>query len=569
VPIRSVLLIYLCNVLYFVSLNNGKIAAITKNILGGGGENDIIIYNDKSGRGLMNDNDIIENQFKMYNLPCINSNPYDKNWDKYREQFNVFIHQQNIRDAAIAKYHIWIPNQELIRDWDLDRLRYIDLIVCKTHETKRKMEEICNNMMHSETKISHDTKGPTISKSSTIPRLNKIPKIIYTGFTTVINPNFNINEKIERKSHNIRKIFKVVHFGGSSAYKNTVQIINTWINSNLIDDISLELVITLKLSEPYMEPIKTVLELVLKQIGDVKINQNPQGTDEICKYGNMTIFNSYDNIEELYKDADIALCLSSNEGFGHYINEAIYYGCVPLVVNAPPMNEYFNEPRFQDYLVNVDELKSNDFIHGVINANYICKHDISRTKAYMFDEKDFVVKFNNIKELLKIPDETRLRLCELNNLYNTQKIYFNTNFKDEVIHEILNINFDKLEYITTTPKSNLRTNPITYKNEEVQPILNNNFAPAAPAPAPAAQDRRFSEAPRNTDQPWRRKKPTEQTPTHNQDRRFSAANSRGTGFSNNNNPSARDTRAQSVSTPAAPPTGYKKMQLQPRTKPLP
>jgi hypothetical protein len=518
VPIRSVLLIYLCNVLYFVSLNNGKIAVITKNILGGG-ENDIIIYNDKSGRGLMNDNDIIKNQFNMYKLPCINSNPYPKNEkDKYKEPFKVFIHQQNIRDAAIAKYHIWIPNQELIRDWDLDRLRYIDLIVCKTHETKRKMEEICNNMM------KHDIEISETHDKINIPKLNKMPKIIYTGFTTVINPNFNINEKIEKKSHNIRKLFKVVHFGGSSAYKNTIQIINTWINSKLIDDISLELVITLKLSEPYMAPIKTALELVLKKIDTKKNNQNSRYPEKIC-YGNMTIFNSYDNIEELYKDADIALCLSSNEGFGHYINEAIYYGCMPLVVNAPPMNEYFNEPRFQDYLVNVDESKSNDFIHGVINANYICKHDISRTKAYMFDEKDFVVKFNNLIRLLKIPDETRLRLCELNNLYNTQKIYFDTNFKDEVIHEILNIDFDKLEYITTTPTNkNLRTNPITYKNEEVQPILNNKFVLATPAPA---QDRRFSMA------PARSANSANSTKSWGQNRRSSAASS---GFSNNNNP---------------------------------
>jgi hypothetical protein len=125
--------------------------------------------------------------------------------------------------------------------------------------------------------------------------------------------------------------------------------------------------------------------------------------------------------------------------------------------------------------------------------------------------------------LLKIPDETRLRLCELNNLYNTQKIYFDTNFKDEVIHEILNIDFDELEYITTTPNKKLRTNPITYKNEEVQPILNDKFVPATPAPA---QDRRASVAPgagySNSTKSWGQP-----------NRRSSAASS---GFSNNNNP---------------------------------
>jgi hypothetical protein len=142
----------------------------------------------------------------------------------------------------------------------------------------------------------------------------------------------------------------------------------------------------------------------------------------------------------------------------------------------------------------------------------------------MFDEKDFVVKFNNLIRLLKIPDETRLRLCELNTLYNTQKIYFDTNFKDEVIHEILNIDFDELEYITTTPNKKLRTNPITYKNEEVQPILNNKFVPATPAPA---QDRRFSMA------PARSANSANSTKSWGQNRRSSAASS---GFSNNNNP---------------------------------
>ena len=63
----------------------------------------------------------------------------------------------------------------------------------------------------------------------------------------------------------------------------------------------------------------------------------------IATYKNMTIhFKPIEPLKEyirLLKTANMAICISNKEGYGHYINEARYLNKFIITMDYPPMNE--------------------------------------------------------------------------------------------------------------------------------------------------------------------------------------------------------------------------------------
>lgn len=209
-------------------------------------------------------------------------------------QAKITIHIEHINTNGLGikgrTIHIWIPNQELISDWDIKNINKIDYIFCKTHITE---------------KVISDLK-PT-------------GKILYTGFASL-----NQTGPIENPPDKDRNL--IVHFAGTSRYKNTNHLIETWKKYNGFNP-DLKLLISYAHGN-YDLPFQDY-EISGKTLNCMKIEPNIYMTKRIPK----DLYQYY-----LYR-ASIALCPSAAEGFGHYINEAAMNGIIPITLDKPPMNE--------------------------------------------------------------------------------------------------------------------------------------------------------------------------------------------------------------------------------------
>jgi glycosyltransferase involved in cell wall biosynthesis len=213
-----------------------------------------------------------------------------------------------LNDTAITK--VFMPNHELFKYKNQFKLlKYIDIILCKT-------------------RIAHDYFKYMRSEHN----LNM--KIIYTGFTTFIPSHI-------KKIKYVKDPNLFVILAGTSRFKNVALTLNNWIHinncfSNLDKDI--KLIITCKshcLSNMYSELEEyfsfDTKKLVIKDNKIVYSNIiiHTEKLDDAAYY-------------ELLSKANVAICVSSKEGFGHYINEARYFNTYIITVDAPPMNELVN-----------------------------------------------------------------------------------------------------------------------------------------------------------------------------------------------------------------------------------
>jgi glycosyltransferase involved in cell wall biosynthesis len=65
--------------------------------------------------------------------------------------------------------------------------------------------------------------------------------------------------------------------------------------------------------------------------------------NNIANYKNMTIhfksINPFSDFIDIISKANVAICISNKEGYGHYINEARYMKKFIITMDYPPMNE--------------------------------------------------------------------------------------------------------------------------------------------------------------------------------------------------------------------------------------
>ena len=402
IPVRLAFVIYILNVIYFLH------SPVKYTITGSGDTNSIAIYNGGLGRGIQNDGIVVAEQFS--------SPTRILQYGKVTGKYDIFIHQQNIAVGANAKYHIWIPNLELITDWDIEMLPAMDLIVCKTRATEKKLKKMCD-----------------LLKASA--------EILYTGFTTNIHkpPSSCVGcitmGNIDIRKKHIGDKINVVHLGGSSQYKNTDLIIDAWCANGFIDDERLEFTVTIDFRNVHLKKMTSRIERILSRYGVTL-------TDDPVRYKNMTIYTKHNNIEKLFESADIALCLSAAEGFGHYINEALYYGIIPLVINAPPMNEFVSD--IPELLVDIQETDRK--VSDLVDKTHISK-DYEET-AYIFDNVDFAGKLDNLISKFVNKDEFIAKTIKtIHDKYVKNKKAFVRAFKQVVA--LSAVNMDQKNYVQT------------------------------------------------------------------------------------------------------------------------
>ena len=262
--------------------------------------------------GLLNDANIYKNIFEKYdfivNIYIIDlKDRHKKYWSLEYIDVNLFLENIINRICQHAKINLFMPNQELF----LSSANYIgqmDYLLCKT-------------------KIATDF-------FTSIKKTHKYKyRCVYTKFTTIVP--YNIKNIEMNKDENL-----FVHLAGKSPFKSTAHLVNCWLkNTGFISiDSNIKLYITCYsfCNNEMLKTLKDYLDIDLMNDYENKIEYFDNG----FKIGNMTIFTQKNDMyNELLINNSLAICISDQEGYGHYINEARYYKSAVLTVDHPPMNE--------------------------------------------------------------------------------------------------------------------------------------------------------------------------------------------------------------------------------------
>jgi len=262
--------------------------------------------------------------------------------DKYYD-VNLFLENLpfNFKKIFPAKKHLFMPNNEMfintienIEDKEriykrYDELKSIDYVLCKT--------KLCNSFFNF---IKYENKNTRKYKYETL--YTKFTSIVkdFTDSTDSIDSTYSTDSNIE----NIIDPNLFIHFAGKSPYKNTPDLINCWIKNKGFLNIDPDIKLIITCYAHCYEGLKFNLHKYFNKYNiekdpDVIINYNTK----MATYKNMTIhlkpIDPFTHFIDIIKKANVAICISNREGYGHYINEARYMKKFIITMNYPPMNE--------------------------------------------------------------------------------------------------------------------------------------------------------------------------------------------------------------------------------------
>lgn len=305
-----------------------------------------------------NDTKIFEKEFKKYSytseIVLIEQNPKQRQY-KFINLFLEGIPNCNLKYIYPAKYNLFMPNLEHFRAYE--QIKYIDIILCKTYESY----EYFNHYA-----LEH----------------NITVKIYYIKFYSYI-PKDIIPQQ---KNPNL-----FICLAGKSPFKNVEYVINCWIKNNGFINID-------PLVELHITCYGWCWESSINKI------ENLQITDNIINYKNLYVYikqPSYEYYVKLITTANVAICISRKEGYGHYINESRYFNTWVISMDNPPMNELIIDGKNGSLLKNKQHY-------------YLQKEGKTSWKLY-----------NAIPDIMELADKIIWCINNKNNLINSSNKMFN------------------------------------------------------------------------------------------------------------------------------------------------
>ena len=284
-------------------------------------------------------------EFKL--IDSVNHSNKGKNEPYYDVNLFLEILPYKCKTLFPSKTNLFMPNNELFIDTNEDNkkqgnkdkygkvytydryeeLKSIDFILCKT--------ELCYkffNFIKIEQK--NNTKNKRIYHYQTI----------YTKFTSFIKQE--IKDIVDSDNSNTPDIIDpnlFIHLAGKSGFKNTPDLVHCWIkNKGFLDsDPDIKLVITCyeHCSKWFISGLKRWYNYDFYKDPDVSMNHKTN----CATYKNMTIYfkpiTPFSDYIDIITKANVAICISNKEGYGHYINEARYMQKFIITLDYPPMNE--------------------------------------------------------------------------------------------------------------------------------------------------------------------------------------------------------------------------------------
>lgn len=350
-----------------------------------------IITNDSPG--LLNDAEIYKTIFEQNK---INVTILIKNMSYVKHKFcdiNLFLENigsKDIKSFYPSKLNLYMPNQELFCDQS-GNIQHMHYVLCKS---KVALSFFLN--------MKHEKKFKYIC--------------LYTKFTT----------NIPKELTNIKKTTNqnlFVHLAGKSPLKNTPDLIYCWLTNDGFLDIDPDIKLNITC---YKKCIIVALDMLKKYYNydlakEHKITMNDIQKNNVIHIKNITIYTSIAPYEEYVKmltTANLSICISSKEGYGHYINESRFFETCVMVLDAPPMNELVKEkingivvknpilskskksleyatyPLYNAY-PNKENLK-NAIMYCIKNKDKLFEMGIVGKKMYLKDRKYFQNKMTDV-----------------------------------------------------------------------------------------------------------------------------------------------------------------------------
>jgi hypothetical protein len=266
-------------------------------------------------KGIFSDVDVVQNILTNYAVTMVDA-PLKVKDMIVQEPVDIQIFLEHIEGGKDyktlfpAKRSYLIVNQEFLSDWDMSIIESGAVIaVCKTYLAMELMRERGINP-------------------------------VYISFCSPKHLPIDLPPKLNNL---------VIHTAGSSSFKNTWLTIDAW--NKFVDPfyskqtIKPVLVVTMMVNTGMMQ---SALQDVLKKWRTLRSAKSdlpfnvPVKMPQFEKCGNIYLcqdFLSHEAMDWLQKSAEIHICASLTEGWGHYINEARRIKAVVVTLDAPPMNE--------------------------------------------------------------------------------------------------------------------------------------------------------------------------------------------------------------------------------------
>ena len=340
-----------------------------------------------NSQGLLNDAEI----FKEVFLECEYSVDIFKDIYTVTEHYDINLFLESIPENYTkykCKVNMFMPNQEFFIDFD--KLSEIDCIVCKTVVAYDFFKHIKKEKNH---------------------KYN----IFYTKFTT------NVAIDTSKLANIVKNPNLFIHLAGKSGFKGTSSLIYCWIKNNCFLDVDPNIKLFVTCYKSCYENMKKWLKHDFNyDVSGMRLKSNGK-----TEYKNITFFSSqapYEDYMNALTQGNVAICVSTKEGFGHYINESRYYKNVIVTFDEPPMNELvknnengfllynntkskINRPQTTYKLYNVypdiDEL-AKVITHCIKNKNNFNEMREASHQMFVDDKNYFEEKMSDI--ILRIKD---------------------------------------------------------------------------------------------------------------------------------------------------------------------
>ena len=241
-----------------------------------------------------------------------------------------------------------LVNQEFLYDWDLISLKDKSIIpLTKTRYAEKLLDSL--NI-----------------------------KNIYVSFTSP-RP-INLVNEIEKKNQLSNKL--IIHPAGASWLHGTEEVLNSWISN---DGFELDTLLFIIKSRSIVGS-NLVFDIWDKLIPKTFVEYNGLKVEQ---YKNIIWYDKFietNLFTKLLYEADIHLCPSITEGFGHSINQARAMKKTIITTNAPPMNEFIG-----CIFVDIDDTKTSTIKQTIPPTKYYTD-EISNLPIYRVDQKQLMAK---------------------------------------------------------------------------------------------------------------------------------------------------------------------------------